>query len=184
MEGDAGEAREGAGAGAEGAGGNASESPPPGAAPRAAEAPEEATSGAGSEASVTLGGGAEEGGALKVTVKSTSGDVYHVEVPAGATVARTKEAIAGPSGIPAANQRLVFKGQVLKDESELAGDYGFESGGALHVVRGAPAPPAAAPASVCWPEPKHRMLFDHEHKRRASKRQNMPGCLGFPNPRD
>eukprot|EP01043_Picozoa_sp_COSAG02_P010163 COSAG02_NODE_353_length_24023_cov_77.872304_1_plen_320_part_00 len=84
---------------------------------------------------------------VELTVKSTAGTAFKTEVPADSTVLAVKEAIADQSKIPAQNQRLVFKGQVLKDEKTLVGDYGFKSGGAVHVVRGvAPASPAPAPA--------------------------------------
>ena len=97
---------------------------------------------------------------VELTVKSTSGTSFKAEVPADSTVLAVKEAIADQSKIPAQNQRLVFKGQVLKDDKTLVGDYGFKSGSAVHVVRGVgpasstPSPAAApAPARAAAPAP-------------------------------
>lgn len=97
---------------------------------------------------------------VELNVKSTSGTSFKAEVPVDSTVLAVKEAIADKSKIPAQNQRLVFKGQVLKDDKTLVGDYGFKSGSAVHVVRGVgpttstPSPAAApAPARAAAPAP-------------------------------
>ena len=128
-------------------------------APAPAPAPLEPAAGTAAEepsaAAATDGAAAVEMVAL--TVKSTAGTSFSAEVPADSTVLQVKEAVAEQSKIPAPNQRLVFKGQVLKDEKTLVGDYGFTSGSAVHIVRGvapsssppapAPAPAAATPAA-------------------------------------
>jgi ubiquilin len=130
-----------------------------GPAPAPAPAPLEPAAGTAAEepsaAAATDGAAAVEMVAL--TVKSTAGTSFSAEVPADSTVLQVKEAVAEQSKIPAPNQRLVFKGQVLKDEKTLVGDYGFTSGSAVHIVRGvapsssppapAPAPAAATPAA-------------------------------------
>lgn len=54
---------------------------------------------------------------LKLFIKPTSGgEKISVEVEKSTTVAELKEAIGTTASIPAAEQRLIYKGQVLKDE--------------------------------------------------------------------
>lgn len=89
---------------------------------------------------------------VTITIKSTSGTSFTADVSTDSTVLAIKTAVAEQSKIPAPNQRLIYKGQVLKDEKTLVGDYGFTSGNALHIVRGAAAPsPSATPALVPAP---------------------------------
>eukprot|EP01048_Picozoa_sp_COSAG05_P001288 COSAG05_NODE_43_length_25931_cov_49.314636_1_plen_186_part_00 len=81
------------------------------------------------------------GDQVTAIIKSTSGENFEVSVALSDTVHSVKVAVeqASPSSIAANNQRLVYRGQVLKDENTLA-DYGFKDADALHVVRGAPSP--------------------------------------------
>lgn len=59
-------------------------------------------------------------GRIKCTVKPVAGtDKYNVEVEKGDTVLEVKEHLAPQCNIPAAEQRLIFKGQILKDERTL-----------------------------------------------------------------
>lgn len=62
---------------------------------------------------------------LSVVIKPTAGgDKFTVTVPASASVADLKAQVAlGGPNIPAEEQRLIYKGQVLKDERALS-DYG------------------------------------------------------------
>lgn len=54
---------------------------------------------------------------FKIKVKPTSGGANVVVSTDNATsIAELKEAIAAEASIPSAEQRLIYKGQVLKDE--------------------------------------------------------------------
>ena len=58
-----------------------------------------------------------------VFLKVTGGDKLSLEVTPKQTVAELKAAVATKCDIPAENQRLIYKGQVLKDEKTVE-DYG------------------------------------------------------------
>lgn len=61
---------------------------------------------------------------VRLTIKPTAGgDKLSVEAEADGTVGELKELIAPLSSISADQQRLVWRGQILKDERTLA-DYG------------------------------------------------------------
>ena len=54
---------------------------------------------------------------IKVTIKPTSGgDKFQAEVETSATVRELKEEVARKCDTPADQQRLIYKGQVLKDD--------------------------------------------------------------------
>lgn len=54
---------------------------------------------------------------IKINVKPTAGgDKFSVEVETSVTIRELKEAVAGKCTITADEQRLIYKGQVLKDE--------------------------------------------------------------------
>lgn len=54
---------------------------------------------------------------IKVTIKPTSGgDKFHAEIETSATVRELKEEVARKCDTPADQQRLIYKGQVLKDD--------------------------------------------------------------------
>lgn len=55
-----------------------------------------------------------------------------------------KEVVAGSCDVPAPQQRLIYKGRILKDEQTLE-SYGVETDHTIHLVRGV-APPAASSA--------------------------------------
>jgi hypothetical protein len=48
--------------------------------------------------------------------QSSTGQKYATEVDTGKTIGEFKEALATLTNIPAAQQRLIYKGRVLKDE--------------------------------------------------------------------
>ena len=63
------------------------------------------------------GGGGPGGGCISVVVKPTAGgDKLVLEVEPGLSVGEVKDSLAGKCGIPAPEQRLIYKGQILKDE--------------------------------------------------------------------
>ena len=101
---------------------------------------------------------------MPVTVKLSNGRTSSVEADVSGSVAQLKAAIAGAIGIAADEQRIVFKGKVLKDEQSCA-EVGVVDGSPIHVVRSAAAKttsstasaasnaPAASPAAAPAPQP-------------------------------
>ena len=64
---------------------------------------------------------------IKVTIKPTAGgDKFQAEVDSSATVRELKEEVAHKCDTPADQQRLIYKGQVLKDDKTV-GSYGMLS---------------------------------------------------------
>ena len=54
---------------------------------------------------------------VKLVVKPTSGgQKIEVEVETGLSILEVKEQLSSQCDIPAADQRLIYKGQILKDE--------------------------------------------------------------------
>ena len=70
---------------------------------------------------------------VTLTIKLEGGNEVSVSVASTeVTVLELKEACVEASGIPAAEQRMIFKGRVLKDGQTLA-SYKIESGVTVHV---------------------------------------------------
>eukprot|EP00775_Hariotina_reticulata_P004258 gene4258-4509_t len=83
---------------------------------------------------------------IRIVVKPTSGgQKLERETEPSQTVLEVKEALAEECGIPAADQRLIYKGQILKDERTLD-SYGIGNDHVLHLVR-ASRPPGSAQSS-------------------------------------
>lgn len=81
------------------------------------------------------GGGGAGGATLSVVIKPTSErEKFTVQVAPDASVADLKEQVAQQCGVPAGDQRLIYKGQVLKDEKKLSSDYGEHWGFGAHAV--------------------------------------------------
>ncbi|KAL6642758.1 hypothetical protein ACP70R_020939 [Stipagrostis hirtigluma subsp. patula] len=85
-------------------------------------------------------------------IRCANGSKFTVRADLAATVGAFKEVVAGSSDVPAPQQRLIYKGRILKDEQTLE-SYGVETDHTIHLVRGtAPAasgtPAAANPAST------------------------------------
>eukprot|EP00958_Prasinococcus_capsulatus_P021925 scaffold3036_cov414-Prasinococcus_capsulatus_cf.AAC.34 len=83
-----------------------------------------------------------------VHVKSTGGvKVTLSDVDLSLSVKDFKDQVAASElGIPAAQQRLIYKGQVLKDERTL-NSYGIESDHTVHCVKGAAPAGAGSPST-------------------------------------
>lgn len=89
---------------------------------------------------------------LQINVKTSTGSKFTIGVGDMAeTVAAFKERLSGPSSIPAGQQRLIYRGHVLKDTQtlgEIKEAKGLEDGHTMHLVRGvAPKPAASTPSS-------------------------------------
>ncbi|CAA6666660.1 unnamed protein product [Spirodela intermedia] len=94
--------------------------------------------------SSALGGG----GPVTVHVRCSNGSKFSVLVALDSTVRSFKAIVAEKSDVPAEQQRLIYKGRILKDEQTLE-SYGLEPDHTVHLVRGsASSPPAAAPAGT------------------------------------
>uniref|UniRef100_A0ACD5TU45 Uncharacterized protein n=1 Tax=Avena sativa TaxID=4498 RepID=A0ACD5TU45_AVESA len=103
-----------------------------------------------------MGGGEGEGEAgpagaaapATLHIRGTSGNKFAVQADLGATVGAFKAIVAESCDVPAPQQRLIYKGRILKDEQTLA-SYGVETDHTIHMVRGAaPAATSAAPAAA------------------------------------
>ena len=76
---------------------------------------------AGAEGSATESRSSSGGGSgATVHVRCSNGNKFTVEVDLGATVLALKGLLVERSEIPADQQRLIYKGRVLKDEHVLS----------------------------------------------------------------
>lgn len=74
---------------------------------------------------------------MKINIKTTSGETFTIECSPNITIAELKELISQKSNIPVNQQRLVYRGRVLKDPCTL-NSYECQDGHAIHLVRGQP----------------------------------------------
>ncbi|XP_072957609.1 ubiquitin domain-containing protein DSK2b-like isoform X1 [Typha angustifolia] len=83
-----------------------------------------------------------------VHIRSSNGSKFSVQTDLEATVGAFKAVVAGSCDVPVEQQRLIYKGRILKDEQTLA-SYGVESDHTIHLVRGAaPLTTSAAAATT------------------------------------
>ncbi|KAK8488033.1 hypothetical protein V6N11_021087 [Hibiscus sabdariffa] len=98
------------------------------------------------------GGGGEEG--VMVNIRCSNGTKFTVRTKLDSTVGSFKVVLAQNCDIPADQQRLIYKGRILKDEQTLQ-SYGLQADHTVHMVRGfassSSTPPPAATASVGTP---------------------------------
>lgn len=88
---------------------------------------------------------------MKVNIRCSNGDIFAVnDVDPNQTVGEFKEVIATQSNIPAADQRLIYRGKVLKDQASLK-SYGVEDGLTVHLVRGKPQTATTTTSSTTTP---------------------------------
>eukprot|EP00242_Pyramimonas_sp_CCMP2087_P007455 CAMPEP_0198213460 /NCGR_PEP_ID=MMETSP1445-20131203/28882_1 /TAXON_ID=36898 /ORGANISM="Pyramimonas sp., Strain CCMP2087" /LENGTH=126 /DNA_ID=CAMNT_0043888111 /DNA_START=170 /DNA_END=546 /DNA_ORIENTATION=+ len=81
---------------------------------------------------------------ITVHVKLSNAGNFPVQVEVTTTVLGLKQKLVEQSSISTEQQRLIYKGRVLKDESTLA-SYGIEDNQNLYLVRGS-APTTRSPA--------------------------------------
>ncbi|GAA0147923.1 chaperone [Lithospermum erythrorhizon] len=74
---------------------------------------------------------------VELNVKTLDSQNYHFSVDRNITVLAFKEKIASQIGLPVVQQRLIFRGKVLKD-NDLLSDYHMDSGHTLHLVERQP----------------------------------------------
>ncbi|XP_009626136.1 ubiquitin domain-containing protein DSK2b-like [Nicotiana tabacum] len=79
---------------------------------------------------------------VTINVRCSNGSKFSVQVTLESSVGTFKSTLAQHSDIPAEQQRLIYKGRILKDEQTLE-SYGLEADHTVHLVRGF-APAASA----------------------------------------
>ncbi|ETI46074.1 hypothetical protein F441_09458 [Phytophthora nicotianae CJ01A1] len=95
---------------------------------------------------------------VNLHVKTTAGKKFSVDVALDSSVLQCKEALVTPTEVPAALQRLIYKGKVLKDDQTLE-SYGIQAEDTIYFVKGSarPARPAtttpAATSTTPMPAP-------------------------------
>ncbi|MBA0677569.1 hypothetical protein Goari_018968, partial [Gossypium aridum] len=97
-----------------------------------------------SEGQVTMGGGdinaskeaasKDVGDAVTVSINCSSGSKFSVQTNLDSTVDSFKALLARNCGVPADQQRLIYKGRILKDDQTLR-SYGLEADHTVHLVR-------------------------------------------------
>lgn len=82
----------------------------------------------------------------RVNVRCTNGNKFSVDLDLSWTVGALKVVLAEKSDIPADQQRLIYKGRVLKDDHSLQ-SYGLQNDHTVHLVRGASSSAVAVAAT-------------------------------------
>ncbi|KAL3525184.1 hypothetical protein ACH5RR_013556 [Cinchona calisaya] len=88
-----------------------------------------------------VGGSAAGSDGVTVNVRWSNGSKFSVQVSLESTVGSFKSVLEQSCEIPPEQQRLIYKGRILKDDQTLQ-SYGLEADHTVHLVRGS-APPAA-----------------------------------------
>jgi len=85
---------------------------------------------------------------ITINIKAPSDSKLSLSISLSKTVWDLKKLISESTNpkVEAENQRLIYSGRVLKDESLLS-EYKIQSGHSIHMVKGAPRPPNPPPAT-------------------------------------
>lgn len=75
------------------------------------------------------------GGEVTVNIRCSNGSKFSVQIKLDSVVGSFKSVIAQKCDIPADQQRLIYKGRILKDDQTLF-SYGLEADHTVHLVRG------------------------------------------------
>ncbi|XP_044511387.1 ubiquitin-like domain-containing protein CIP73 isoform X2 [Mangifera indica] len=70
---------------------------------------------------------------VEINIKTLESQIYSFQVDKNMLVSSFKEKIANDIGVPVGQQRLIFRGKVLKDDHPLS-EYHVENGHTLHLV--------------------------------------------------
>nr|KJB32741.1 hypothetical protein B456_005G258800 [Gossypium raimondii] len=101
-----------------------------------------------------IGNVGEKEEAVTVNIRCSNGTKFTVRTNLESTVGSFKALLAQNCDIPADQQRLIYKGRILKDDQTLQ-SYGLQADHTVHMVRGsAPSsstPPSAATTNVATP---------------------------------
>ncbi|XP_027941483.1 ubiquitin-like domain-containing protein CIP73 isoform X2 [Vigna unguiculata] len=87
---------------------------------------------------------------VQLNIKTLDSRIYSFQVNKNMPVSLFKEKIANEIGVPVSQQRLIFRGKVLKDEHVLS-EYHVENGHTLHLVERQPNQPQASGTSADEP---------------------------------
>ncbi|KAH8497765.1 hypothetical protein Peur_073046 [Populus x canadensis] len=97
--------------------------------------------------------GQGEEGAVVINIRCSNGAKFTVRTSLESTVGVFKSLLAQNCDVPPDQQRLIYKGRILKDDQTLH-SYGLQADHTIHMVRGfSPAPSAPAPAPAPTPAP-------------------------------
>ncbi|CAN0926110.1 Ubiquitin domain-containing protein DSK2b [Linum grandiflorum] len=88
---------------------------------------------------------------VAVNVRCSNGTKFTVRTALESTVQAFKALLAQNCDVPAEQQRLIYKGRILKDDQTLV-SYGLQADHTVHMVRGF-APTSATPGSAPTPAP-------------------------------
>jgi ubiquilin len=80
---------------------------------------------------------------ITIQIKCSNSDKAEIKIEPSATVLNLKEKVADALKVPAGQQRLIYKGRVLKDELTIE-NYEVQDGHTVHMVKGAAANAASA----------------------------------------
>lgn len=94
-------------------------------------------------ASASDGTGTTSDATVELKIKTLDSRIFTFRAERTIPVLSFKEKIAGDIGVPVGQQRLIFRGKVLKDEHLLL-DYHVENGDTLHLVERQPTQPQSA----------------------------------------
>lgn len=118
--------------------------------------------------------------AISVNIKCSNNDKATITVELSSTVLDMKNMISDSLNVPAAQQRLIYKGRVMKDDQTVE-FYQIQDGHTVHMVKGAApagsAPAAAAPAANPAPAPT-----SNPTPNAANNNFGRPNAFGAPNP--
>ncbi|GKV44189.1 hypothetical protein SLEP1_g51393 [Rubroshorea leprosula] len=96
--------------------------------------------GGGGDADASAAAAAEEvsksssGDAVTVNIRCSSGSKFSVKISLDSSVESFKAVLAQNCDVPASQQRLIYKGRILKDDQTLQ-SYGLEADHTVHLVR-------------------------------------------------
>ncbi|KAK9164698.1 hypothetical protein Syun_005600 [Stephania yunnanensis] len=82
-------------------------------------------------------------GGVAVNIRSSNGSKFSVRARLDSTVGLFKALLEQNCNIPAQQQRLIYKGRILKDDQTLE-SYGLQTDHTVHLIRGLPSPPENA----------------------------------------
>ncbi|KAK9690614.1 hypothetical protein RND81_09G140900 [Saponaria officinalis] len=87
---------------------------------------------------------------VSVNIRCSNGSKFSVRTSLDSSVGNFKSVVAQNTDVPAEQQRLIYKGRILKDDQTLA-SYGLQADHTIHMVRGfapsASTPPSSSPNS-------------------------------------
>ncbi|XP_026435419.1 ubiquitin domain-containing protein DSK2b-like isoform X1 [Papaver somniferum] len=95
----------------------------------------------------TSDSGVGSGDEITIHISCSNGTKFSVKTSLGSTVLEFKSVISQHSDVSAEQQRLIYKGRILKDEQTLE-SYGLQEDHTVHMVRGLPASSANTAGSA------------------------------------